>query len=498
VQFSSGRPFERRRRQNHRHPPLGIAPFTSGAEVPSKVRGHLMIDFQCPHCGARIRVPEAAAGSKGKCKKCGNKIRVPASDTVAPEPPDHFYQLVEEPLVAETPPPIRKRAQPAAGADVREIAPVITIGNQWIAIACGAAGLALLAASAWLPWIKVFAGSISAIGTPSGKIVFGVSLATGLAVATAYTLRKLCLYSALAASAWGTISTLWLGSLLYKVATIVQDSVQDKSLQDNPFAKMLATQVGPGFGLYLAPAAGLLVTGGFSYIVLQQAAKTKSLFSLSSFIGAQIVAVVVGFVALGRGGFYAGEPTVSGRENNATAGVAFPGMSAGPIPALFPQRTSEAKRSEVKELERKQTDASRAAAKLKQFQILRARFYTEKDSYRNKPIIELVVKNGTNRAVRRAYFRGTLQTPGRAIPWLREEFNYPISGGLEPGEQAEWTLSPNMFSAWGNVEEKPNMVFNVEVLRLDGPDGEAFLKADWDDSDQKKLDLLKKELSEGE
>jgi hypothetical protein len=40
------------------------------------------------------------------------------------------------------------------------------------------------------------------------------------------------------------------------------------------------------------------------------------------------------------------------------------------------------------------------------------------------------------------------------------------------------------------------MEFNVEVIRLDGPDGEAFLKADLDGNDQRRLDALKKALGE--
>jgi hypothetical protein len=154
--------------------------------------------------------------------------------------------------------------------------------------------------------------------------------------------------------------------------------------------------------------------------------------------------------------------------------------------------------SELAELERKKAESNRARQQLKRFHVLRARANIEKGRFRDQWINEVVVKNGTDRAVSRAYFRGTLQTAGRAIPWLREKFNYEIKGGLESGEQAEWKLVPNTFGARGSVEEKPNMAYNVEVIGLDGPDGKPFLRADFDDDDQKRLDALKKASGEAQ
>ena len=97
------------------------------------------------------------------------------------------------------------------------------------------------------------------------------------------------------------------------------------------------------------------------------------------------------------------------------------------------------------------------------------------------------VRNGTEHAISRAYFSGTLATPGRAVPWLREDFNYQVPGGVEPGETADWSLAPNMFSEWGSVEQRDDMVLTVEVMKLDGPDGETLYDSNFSEEDDKRL-----------
>lgn len=150
--------------------------------------------------------------------------------------------------------------------------------------------------------------------------------------------------------------------------------------------------------------------------------------------------------------------------------------------------------SEIKELEEKQVKAQRDKIELAKFQIIRSRFYKQKQEFMgDQPIIELTVKNGTRYSVSRAYFKGTLASPGRSVPWLKDDFNYEISGGLEPGEEATWSLSPIMFSAWGTVTLPSDAIFTVEVEKLDGADGKIlFSIKDFSDHDAKRLAELKK------
>jgi predicted Zn finger-like uncharacterized protein len=51
----------------------------------------------CSNCQSKIRVPDSAAGKKGKCPRCGTVIAIPATGEAAEEAP------AEAP--AETPPP---------------------------------------------------------------------------------------------------------------------------------------------------------------------------------------------------------------------------------------------------------------------------------------------------------------------------------------------------------------------------------------------------------
>lgn len=154
---------------------------------------------------------------------------------------------------------------------------------------------------------------------------------------------------------------------------------------------------------------------------------------------------------------------------------------------------------EIKELEQKRKDAEAAGEELAKFEVLRSRFRMEERQYTGKqPVVELTVKNGTSYAVSRAHFEGTIASPGRSVPWLKESFNYSISGGLEPGEEQSWSLAPNSYSAWGRVEAPADAIFTAVVVRLDGPDGKAILSTKgFTDRDQKRLSELKDKYGVG-
>ena len=150
---------------------------------------------------------------------------------------------------------------------------------------------------------------------------------------------------------------------------------------------------------------------------------------------------------------------------------------------------------EIRELESKRINSEKAREELKKFQVIRSRFYLREQEFMGKqPIIELTVKNGTGQAVSRAYFEGTIASPNRSVPWHKDTFNYGISGGLEPGEEATWNLAPNMFSDWGKVDAPKDAVFTVTVEQLDGPDGKPIYSTrEFSESDLERLDELKKQ-----
>ena len=142
----------------------------------------------------------------------------------------------------------------------------------------------------------------------------------------------------------------------------------------------------------------------------------------------------------------------------------------------LPEARIEEIEADLTELNVRLQEAEEARAKLALFTVEQAKY-----SKRNlgwgmvEPRIDITVKNGTESPVSRAYFHGVVKSPERSIPWIEEDFNYRIPGGLEPGEQARWKLTPNMFSDWGTVDVPKEAVMTVTVERLDGADGEELL-----------------------
>jgi hypothetical protein len=156
--------------------------------------------------------------------------------------------------------------------------------------------------------------------------------------------------------------------------------------------------------------------------------------------------------------------------------------------------------TEIQELIGKKDKVEEAKKQLQTFSVLKSRFYLKDEKYSSykKPIIELSVKNGTSHAISRAYFKATIASPGRSIPWFTNEFNYEIPGGLEPGETADWTLAPNQFSGWGKVDAPADAVFTVEVYRLDGADQNALYDAErLTEAALKRLQALQQKYSAG-
>jgi len=151
------------------------------------------------------------------------------------------------------------------------------------------------------------------------------------------------------------------------------------------------------------------------------------------------------------------------------------------------QRESDIK--SLNELRERKVEFDKKLQALRSFRVLSANFSKEENSIgMREPIIALSIQNDTGHAVKRAYFRGVLASPGRAIPWIDDTFNYEIRGGVETGERADWRLAPNMFGDWGKVDIAPDAQFTVTVIRLDGADDkELFGDVRFGEHDEKRL-----------
>lgn len=151
---------------------------------------------------------------------------------------------------------------------------------------------------------------------------------------------------------------------------------------------------------------------------------------------------------------------------------------------------------EIADLEAKAKAANEARKKLAEFQVIKSRYFVRHTDFMDQPIIQLTVKNGTDKAISRAYFHGVVASKGRAVPWISEDFNYQIAGGLQPGEKATWRLAPNPFSSWGSTKVPSDAIMTVTVVMLDGADGKTLYDGQGlSDSEQSRLKELKQQYA---
>ena len=120
---------------------------------------------------------------------------------------------------------------------------------------------------------------------------------------------------------------------------------------------------------------------------------------------------------------------------------------------------------EISSLEKKREEATKSAAILAKLPISSPRFYWSEGAFSSEPAIEFKIANQTGVAISRVFFHGTVSTPGRTIPWIDEDFNYTVSGGLEHGETKHLQLTPNQFGPWGN-RDVMNRTDTVLVMRV--------------------------------
>lgn len=163
------------------------------------------------------------------------------------------------------------------------------------------------------------------------------------------------------------------------------------------------------------------------------------------------------------------------------------------------ERKRQAALEEIQTLEADMAKADAAANELGKFQVLNSRYYvkvTKSSFYTDRSkIIEVSVRNGTDKPVSRAYFKGTLASKERSVPWAVDTFNYTIPGGLEPGEKATWKLMGD-YSDFATAGAPEDAVLTVIVERLDGASGEPIADSRvFDERKAKRLEELQAALA---
>ncbi|MDD5775866.1 MAG: hypothetical protein PHS64_07990 [Candidatus Omnitrophica bacterium] len=142
----------------------------------------------------------------------------------------------------------------------------------------------------------------------------------------------------------------------------------------------------------------------------------------------------------------------------------------------------------IKVLEKKKVSAEASRVVLEKISTTNAKYYAIKTSFMSQPVVEFTITNNTGKALSWIDCHGTVTSPGRSVPWISEDFNYKISGGLENGESKHLKLSPNMFSSWGNNEAhaRNDLVLNIIINNAkDASDNK--LAEDFGENDQANL-----------
>ena len=112
----------------------------------------------------------------------------------------------------------------------------------------------------------------------------------------------------------------------------------------------------------------------------------------------------------------------------------------------------------------------------------------------SQPVVSFTIQNKGNIPLKRIFLEGNLQTPGRAVPWIKDSFSYEIRGGLEPNETQSLNLAPNMFSDWGKVPQDAvaGAVLTLTLTAFEDASGKRFGQ-DTGDSDRAARSVFRKD-----
>ncbi|MFW6085768.1 MAG: hypothetical protein ACODAG_01075 [Myxococcota bacterium] len=158
----------------------------------------------------------------------------------------------------------------------------------------GGGGLFALALSPLFEWVSLGGGGIAGI-QGDGVLVLVAGVVALAAFGVGCVTRRAFSVLVLAAQAWATVATLWMGTLIWKIGSAFDGS----GVEDNPLAALFASQVSPGAGLYLGLIGGLAAAGALGFLVATHLhgrgrLRTYYIVQGSAVVAGALVAVLVG------------------------------------------------------------------------------------------------------------------------------------------------------------------------------------------------------------
>jgi len=172
------------------------------------------------------------------------------------------------------------------------------------------------------------------------------------------------------------------------------------------------------------------------------------------------------------------------------------GMTVEDVFAEALRRRLEEVQGAVTELERKRevSDTNREA--LDAFDLKASRVYKRNRGFLEWPIVEFKAENNTDQVIWLIHFRAALLRPGYEEPWLVEEFDQLVLNGLAPGEGDLWRIEPERQEWVTLIDPHPDLVYTLEVMRLEGLGGNVIAATEWGEIEVARLALYQKTLDE--
>jgi len=152
--------------------------------------------------------------------------------------------------------------------------------------------------------------------------------------------------------------------------------------------------------------------------------------------------------------------------------------------------------AELKDLKQKEKQSMKEKEALGKLEIsnVSLRWIDQEFFTLDQPVVTLTIKNNSKQTISKIFIKASLKSPKRSIPWVSDDFEFNIAGGLEPGEQKIKTYEPTDF-IWKDGQGKKDATLQLSVTELQGAGDEVLHKLEINEEDQNRIAKLEKLLA---
>ncbi len=170
------------------------------------------------------------------------------------------------------------------------------------------------------------------------------------------------------------------------------------------------------------------------------------------------------------------------------------GMTAEGIISEALRRRLDEVQTAVAAIERKREGAEEQRLALDAFDLQKSKVYKRNRGSLEWPVIEFKAANNTDQLIWLIHFRAALMRPGYDEPWLVEEFDQLVLNGIAPGERDLWRIEPERQEWVTLVDPHPDLLFTLEVMRLEGLGGNVIAATEWGFIEEIQIEMYEKTL----